>query len=51
LREIARCTYTSKSAIAPRAAELDALLNELERQALGTLEESFILDDLCEALG
>ncbi|MGF6877382.1 hypothetical protein [Paraburkholderia sp. MM5477-R1] len=49
LREIARRTHTSRSGLARRAAELDTLLDELERHALATLEHAFVPDGLCEA--
>jgi hypothetical protein len=50
LREIARRTYRSKSALARRAVELNVLLDNLKRQALETLEQSFISDGLCQSL-
>ncbi|MDR5757886.1 hypothetical protein [Caballeronia sp. LZ035] len=50
LREIARRTHTSKSTLSRRAAELDVMLDELEWRALGTLEQSFVSEGLCEAL-
>jgi hypothetical protein len=49
LREIARRTRTSKSALSRRAAELDMTLNELEMLALEALELHFVSDGLCEA--
>lgn len=50
LREIARRTHTSKSALSRRAVDLDVMLDELERKALCTLEQSFISNGLCETL-
>ncbi len=50
LREIARRTHTSKSALCRRSVELDLLLDELERQALMRLERTFVPEGVCEAL-
>ncbi|AUT62898.1 hypothetical protein C2L65_25345 [Paraburkholderia terrae] len=50
LRDISRRTHLSKSALARHAARLDDALDELEREALATLERSFVGDGLCYAL-
>ncbi|SAK63475.1 hypothetical protein AWB80_02870 [Caballeronia pedi] len=50
LREIARRTHMSKSALSRRADELAHDLDALEQQALKSLEHSFVPEGLCEAL-
>ncbi|KXU94181.1 hypothetical protein CR51_27300 [Caballeronia megalochromosomata] len=51
LREIARRTRMSKSALARQAARLDKALDAIEREAIVALEHSFIGEGLCSRLG
>ncbi|BAO90718.1 hypothetical protein [Caballeronia cordobensis] len=50
LRDIARRTHRSKSALARQAMRLDEDLDAVEHAALATLERSFVDDGLCHVL-